>query len=271
MSNLFNTTRFFALIRRQWIGFGRIYLMSIGVIAGVIFCFYAFNIGTDYNEIKNESAHVYSVLNFRSPLFCVLGLFFVTVISSSYFADLGRKTKAIFELMIPASQLEKFLVGIFYTVIISISSYLLLYYLIDLAFVSYLRGFGPAVRTEVNSLGEQVTVDFWQYYFDVDYPKGIGNILFLPILLNAIFLLGGIIFKSYQYIKTAVSLVLYCVVWMSLFVYFMKTQTENTVQQINGNYWSDIDHIFGLITVTGIVLTFIFWGIAFLRLKEKEI
>ncbi len=271
MSNLFNTTRFFALIRRQWIGFGRIYLMSIGVIAGVIFCFYAFNIGTDYNEIKNESAHVYSVLNFRSPLFCVLGLFFVTVISSSYFADLGRKTKAIFELMIPASQLEKFLVGIFYTVIISISSYLLIYYLIDLAFVSYLRGFGPAVRTAVNSLGEQVTVDFWQYYFDVDYPKGIGNILFLPILLNAIFLLGGIIFKSYQYIKTAVSLVLYCVAWMSLFVYFMKTQTENTVQQINGNYWSDIDHIFGLITVTGIVLTFIFWGIAFLRLQEKEI
>lgn len=271
MSNLFNTTRFFALIRRQWIGFGRIYLMSIGVIAGVIFCFYAFNIGTDYNEIKNESAHVYSVLNFRSPLFCVLGLFFVTVISSSYFADLGRKTKAIFELMIPASQLEKFLVGIFYTVIISISSYLLIYYLIDLAFVSYLRGFGPAVRTEVNSLGEQVTVDFWQYYFDVDYPKGISNMFFLPILLNAIFLLGGIIFKSYQYIKTAVSLVLYCVVWMSLFVYFMKTQTENTVQQVNGNYWSDIGHIFGLITVTGIVLTFIFWGIAFLRLKEKEI
>lgn len=271
MSNLFNTTRFFALIRRQWVGFGRIYLMSIGVIAGVIFCFYAFNVGTNYDHLQNDFANVYSILNFRSPLFCVLGLFFVTVISSSYFADLGRKTKAIFELMIPASQLEKFLVGIFYTVIIGISSYLLIYYLIDLAFISYLRGFGPSVRTEVNELGEQVTVEFWQYFFSVDYPSGAYYACFLPVVLNAIFLLGGIVFKSYQYIKTAISLLLYCVVWMSFFVYLMKTQTENTVGRMDDNYWSDSNHIFGLITVTGIVLTLIFWGIAFLRLKEKEI
>lgn len=271
MSNLFNTARFFALIRRQWIGFGRIYLMSIGVIAGVIFCFYAFNIGANYSDIKNDSAHVYSVLNFRSPLFCVLGIFFTTVISSSYFADLGRKTKAIFELMIPASQLEKFLVGIFYTVIVSISSYLLIYYLIDLAFVSYLRGFGPDVRTEVNSLGEQVTVEFWQFYFSVDYRQAVYYLCFIPVLLNAIFLLGGIVFKNYQYIKTAISLVLYCVIWMSFFVYLMKAQTENTVQRMDGNYWSDVYHILGLITFAGIVLTLIFWGIAFLRLKEKEI
>lgn len=271
MSNLFNTARFFALIRRQWIGFGRIYLMSIGVIAGIIFCFYAFNIGSNYSDIKNESVQVYSVLNFRSPLFCVLGIFFATVISSSYFADLGSKTKAIFELMIPASRLEKFLVGIFYTVVVSISSYLLIYYLIDLAFVSYLRGFGPAIRTEVNSLGEQVTVEFWPYYFSMDYPRGVFYLCFLPFLLNAVFLLGGIVFKSYQYIKTAISLVVYCVIWMSFFVYLMKKQTEHTVPHMDDSYWSDVYHIFGLITVAGIVLTLIFWGLAFLRLKEKEI
>lgn len=271
MSNLFNTARFFALIRRQWIGFGRIYLMSIGVIAGIIFCFYAFNIGSNYSDIKNESVQVYSVLNFRSPLFCVLGIFFATVISSSYFADLGSKTKAIFELMIPASRLEKFLVGIFYTVVVSISSYLLIYYLIDLAFVSYLRGSGPAIRTEVNSLGEQVTVEFWPYYFSVDYPRGVFYLCFLPFLLNAVFLLGGIVFKSYQYIKTAISLVVYCVIWMSFFVYLMKKQTEHTVPHMDDSYWSDVYHIFGLITVAGIVLTLIFWGLAFLRLKEKEI
>jgi len=51
----------------------------------------------------------------------------------------------------------------------------------------------------------------------------------------------------------------------------MKTQTENTVGRMDDNYWSDSNHIFGLITVTGIALTLIFWGIAFLRLKEKEI
>lgn len=271
MSNLFNTTRFFALIRRQWIGFGRIYLMSIGVIAGLICCFYMFNIWQNYDAIAIDSVDVYSILNFRAPLFCILGLFFVTVISSTYFADLGRKTRAIFELMIPASQLEKFLTGIFYTVIVSISSYLLVYYVIDMAFVSYLRGFGPEVRTEVNKGGMEVAVAFWRYFFDIDYPEVIYYLCFLPLLLNAVFLMGGIIFKNYQYIKTAISLFLYGVVWMYLFVYFVRTQMNNTVQRMENNYWSNSDHIFGAVAVTGIVLALLFWGIAYLRLKEKEI
>jgi hypothetical protein len=60
---------FFGLIRRQWIGFGRIYLMSIGIIAGVIFGFYAVNLGSNYDDIKKNT--VYSLLNFRAPLFCI--------------------------------------------------------------------------------------------------------------------------------------------------------------------------------------------------------
>ncbi|MDM1292875.1 hypothetical protein HX021_01025 [Sphingobacterium sp. N143] len=271
MSNLFNSTRFFGLIRRQWIGFGRIYLMSIGIMAGVIFGFYAVNIGSNYDSMKHNFFPVHSLLNFRAPLFCILGLFFVTVISSSYFADLGRKTRAIFELMIPASQLEKFVVGIFYTVIVSIGSYLLIYYVIDFAFVSYVRSFGLAVKTEVGVNGNQVTVDDWPYFFKVDYPRAAYYFCLLPLLLNAIFLMGSIIFQSYQYIKTAVALVVYCVVWMSLFVFLMKTLTENTTGNMENNYWSDSNHIFGLIAAAGALLTLIFWFIAFLRLKEKEI
>jgi len=269
MSNLFNSTRFFGLIRRQWIGFGRIYLMAIGIIAGVIFGFYAVNFGPNYDDIEKNT--VYSLLNFRAPLFCILGLFFVTVISSSYFADLGKKTRAIFELMIPASQLEKFLVSLFYTVVVSIGSYLLVFYLIDLAFVSYLRSFGSVVVNEMQPSGETVSVDLWQYFFKVKYPDPAYYFYFLPILLNAIFLLGGIVYQNYQYVKTAISLVLYCVVWTCLFVYLMKTQTQDTVGTMDNNYWSDSNHIFALISAVGVLLTIVFWGVAFLRLKEKEI
>lgn len=269
MSNLFNATRFFGLIRRQWIGFGRIYLMSIGIIAGVIFGFYAVNLGSNYDGIKNQTA--YSLLNFRAPLFCILGLFFVTVISSSYFADLGKKTRAIFELMIPASQLEKFLVSLFYTVVVSIGSYLLVFYLIDLVFVSYLRSVGSVVVNEVQPSGETVSVDLWQYFFKVQYPEPAYYFCFVPILLNAIFLLGGIVYQNYQYVKTAIFLVLYCVVWMCLFVYLMKTQTQDTVGTMDNNYWSDSNHIFALIGAVGVLLAIMIWAVAFLRLKEKEI
>ncbi|WP_293884294.1 MULTISPECIES: hypothetical protein [unclassified Sphingobacterium] len=269
MSNIFNSTRFLGLIRRQWIGFGRIYLMSIGIIAGVIFGFYAVNFASNYDGMKNQTA--YSLLNFRTPLFCILGLFFVTVVSSSYFADLGKKTRAIFELMIPASQLEKFLVSLFYTVVVSIGSYLLVFYLIDLAFVAYLKGFGSMVLNQTASTGKAGSIDLWQYFYKVQYPHSAYYFYFAPILLNAIFLLGGIVFQNYQYVKTAISVVIYCVVWICFFVYLIKMQTQDTVGVMSNNYWSDSNHIFALIGAGALFLTLVLWCVAFLRLKEKEI
>ncbi len=267
MSNLFNSIRFFGLIRRQWISFGRIYLMSIGIIAGVIFGFYVFNFNSFYNDVQNAHS---SILNFRAPLFCILGLFFVTVISSSYFANLGRKTTAILELMIPASQLEKFLVGIFYTTIVGVGSYLLIFYLIDFSFVSYLRSYSSMTLT-YNEGGREVIIDVYQYFFKVKYENVAYYFCVLPMLLNAIFLLGGILFQNYQYIKTAISLVVFCVAWVVLFIYLMKMQTDNTVHTMDKSYWSDPDHVFGLIACVGVLLTVIFWYIGFLRLKEKEV
>ncbi|MNU03878.1 hypothetical protein D3C72_2480680 [compost metagenome] len=58
---------------------------------------------------------------------------------------------------------------------------------------------------------------------------------------------------------------------MCLFVYLMKTQTQDTVGTMDNNYWSDSNHIFALIGAVGVLLTIMIWAVAFLRLKEKEI
>lgn len=270
MSNVFNFNRLCALIRRQWISVGRIYLMSLIIIAGIFIAFYSFYFARYFDELKFGNASIEYVLNFRVPLFFILGLFFITVVSSSYFSDLGQKTKAIFELMMPASRLEKFLASIFYTVIVSLGAYFLLFYLIDLAFVSYLRSTGSSIITKTYASGEEVVTDYWLYFFKLEKYKFLHYLYFLPFLLNALFLLGSIAYNNYQYIKTAITMIIYIAIWMISFIYVMKLSTENTIQ-IGGNVFQDDTHLFQLIMAIGIILTLIIWGLAFLRLKEKEV
>ncbi|NJI75811.1 hypothetical protein HCX49_21675 [Sphingobacterium kitahiroshimense] len=270
MSNVFNVNRLCALIRRQWISVGRIYLMSLIIVAGVFIAFYSFYFSRYFEELKFGNATGEYLLNFRVPLFFILGLFFITVVSSSYFSDLGQKTKAIFELMMPASRLEKFLAAIFYTVIVSLGAYFLLFYLIDLAFVSYLRSTGSSIITKTYSTGETVITDHWLYFFKLEKWKYLHYLYFLPFLLNALFLLGSIAYKNFQYIKTAITMIIYIAIWMISYIYVMKLTTKDTIQ-VGGNAFQDEIHVFQLIMAIGIILTLVFWGLAFLRLKEKEV
>ncbi|UIR56948.1 hypothetical protein LZQ00_03815 [Sphingobacterium sp. SRCM116780] len=271
MSNQLNFNRLFALIRRQWITIGRIYLMALVIIGGIFLAFYGDNLRQYYNEISTNPQAGTEVLEFRPMLFKILGLFFVTIISSSYFSDLGQKAKAIFELMIPASRLEKFLAAIFYTVIVSLGSYLLLFFLIDYAFVSHLRSIGSSITTKTLYNGDQSVVDNWTYFFKIERQRFVAYFYFLPFLLNGIFLLGSISFKNFQYIKTAISMIVYVGVWVVTLVSVMKVITDNTINVTNDGYFQNQEHVFQLMMIIGIVLTFIFWGLAFLRLKEKEV
>ena len=271
MSNVFNFNRLCALIRRQWIAVGKIYMMSIVIIAAIFIAFYGFSISMSYEDLKTNPQLMASVLTFRQPLFYLLGLFFVTIISSSYFSDLGQKTKAIFELMIPASQVEKFLSALFYTIVVSISAYILLFFLVDLAFVSYLKSFGTYTTTEILPSGEKVTRENLTYFFELKKWDFLHYFYFLPILLNGIFLLGSIAYQNYQYIKTAITMIVYVAIWMITFVYVMKLTTNNTIGLENGNYFQDEVHVFQLFFGIGIILSLIFLSLAFLKLKEKEV
>ncbi|WP_400262690.1 hypothetical protein ACFX5U_05215 [Sphingobacterium sp. SG20118] len=272
MSNVFNFNRLCALIRRQWVSVGRIYLMSLVILAGIFIAFYGFNCYKYFVELKVGNNIGENLFSFRTPLFCILGLFFITVISGSYFSNLGQKTKAIFELMIPASRLEKFLTSIFYTVIVSLSAYFLLFFLVDLAFVSHLRSTGSSITTIMDDSGGKLMNDNWIYFFQLEKSEFLPYFYFLPFLLNALFLLGSIAYQNYQYIKTAITMIVYIAIWGLTFAYVMKLRTDNTIGLGNSTgYFHDKNNVLEILLVIGIVLTLIFWGLAFLRLKEKEV
>ncbi|GHE23411.1 hypothetical protein [Sphingobacterium griseoflavum] len=270
MSNTFHINRLFLLIARQWISVGKIYLMAIGIVAGVIACFYGYAL-YEFNAATAGSYYIpQGLLDFRVLLFIFLGMFFITIISGTYFSDYGQKPKAIFETLIPASRLEKFLTAIFYTVVACLISYIAVFLLLDFAFVSYLR-----TRTAALSAMAADDVGYVDrslaYFINLNIPKNAKYFYFLPFLFNAIFLLGSIAFKSFQYIKTAISLIVYIAIWSFLTVYIMKTLTEGSVSVQQHNFWEEEHRIFQVFLSAGITLAILLWGIAFLRLKEKEV
>jgi len=270
MNNTFDFNRFVRLINRQWIGVGKIYLMSLGIIAGIIIGSYAYSI----HDITNAAQYnnLEKLFSFRLLLFAIIGLSFISIISSSYFSTLGQKSRAIFDILIPASTLEKFLSSLFYTVILSTLSYLLLFFIIDLGFVSYVRSNFTSTSTHFShELNKDVIVDNLNYFFLVNWPKNTCWVLFLPFLLNAIFLLGSIAFNNFHFIKTAIVVVIYSTIFVIGLVKIMVWFTKDTIVANRNMFFSDETNVLKLICVVGVLVTFLLWGIAYLKLKEKEI
>ena len=264
MNNTFNINRFGLLLKRQWLDFGKIYLISFGVLIGALTLFYAINLTED--NLKQFSSNT---LNFRYPLFLITGFLFMSIISSGYFMHLGQKPKAIISILIPASGTEKFLTAIFYTVIISIPSYLLCFYLIDLAFVSSIRETHTLTSSYTNYQGKNVIIDNVAYFFATETVSEFYPFCYVPLLVNSVFLLGSIFFQNFHYVKTAISAMLFIVVWVTSIIYIMNKLTESTVwvgnQYLQSKGFSEI-----LMAAVGIFLILVFWFISFLRLKEKE-
>lgn len=267
MNNVFDFNRFVRLINRQWIGFGKIYLMSLGVMAGILFAFYGFKFYLAFNSESKDV--IVGMLYFRLSPFILMHIAFISIVGSSYFSSLGNKSKAIFELLLPASQQEKFLAGLFYTIILPIISFILVFFLVDLAWVTYLRSYLSSLYPS-----DYKTLIFnggLSYFFSSEIPRHIYLLSFIPFLLSAIFLLGSIAFKSFQFIKTAMLLVVYCFVFVITMVKLMNWITADSMLVEDGLMFDNEMNVLKLICVIGVVLTFIFWGIGYLRLKEKEV
>lgn len=274
MNNTFNIQRFGLLLRRQWLDFGKIYLISLVVLTGVLIGFYFFNIPRAYDGIPNINMKTGFVkLDFRYPLLGFTGFLFISIIASTYFSDYGQKSKAIIDLMIPASMFEKFFAGIFYTAICSIASYLIIFYLVDIAFCKYIESSFkalsftvsvPAFGSSINQVKTQALLNempFSEFKF----------LLFAPALTTSIFLLGSIYFAKFQYIKTA----LFVVVSTGAIIYicynFASMLSRNMIMLNDNVQINSKSYILTFFFIATVVLTLILWAITYIRLKEKEV
>jgi hypothetical protein len=268
MNSTFNIKRFGLLLKKQWFEFGKIYLITLAVVAGIILSFYSFALYSfsPYDSIERQ-------FNFREPLFIILGILFITIISSNYYAHLGQKSKAIIDLMLPASVFEKFLTGVLFSSFISIVSYVVVFKVIDLTFLNLTFSSYEVTRTvtseegvsTITSYNEQL---FSRYLMDID-SELLALFILIPFLLTSIFLLGSIYFNRFHYIKTTISTMTF--VALASFVVFKTTEFLNSgkmPRNTSGNHENDY---LCLIPLSIALLTLIIWGITYVRLKEKEV
>jgi hypothetical protein len=273
MNNTFNISRFGLLLRRQWLEFGKIYLISLGVAFGVIASFYVGSLWTNFASGDLTSAK----LHYRHPLFLIFGFLFITVIASSYFSALGQKPKTIVDLLIPASTFEKFLAALFFTAVLSVVSFLLIFYLTDLAFVAQLRGMPGGDATIVgysySSHNEVANKRVFEYFFEVDLGNHLSPFYAAPAFVTSIFLLGSIYFTKFHYIKTGIAVLLFS--GLASYIVFksgeflMRNRHPIVVNRFAGEGREHTIELLGLAFL--IVLTLIFWVITFVRLREKEV
>ncbi|KQB99386.1 hypothetical protein [Pedobacter sp. Hv1] len=271
MNNTFNIQRFGLLLRRQWLEFGKIYLITLLVALGVIVAFYGITLWPYLTEVATFAPRE---LNFREPLFLIFGPLFITVIASNYFAHLGQKPKAIIDLMIPASTFEKFLGSLLFTGILATASFTLLFYLTDLAFMAKIRGIyfhtaTASLTTAAESAGAyDDNVDYFFSKHEIFTPLYVA-----PFFITSIFLLGSIYFEKFHYIKTTIAVMIFSGIWAAIIAKAGKILFEgkvpvgeNSMRQMNERSTAEI-----WITVLLLFLTFVFWAITYVRLKEKQV
>ncbi|UKT63757.1 hypothetical protein [Pedobacter mucosus] len=273
MNNIFNIQRFGLLLRRQWLEFGKIYLISLVVLLGVLVGFYFFNIPKVDNGIprfNGKTGFIY--LPFRYPIFSITGFLFISIIASSYFSDLGQKPKAIIDLMIPASIFEKFLSGIFYTAICSIAGYLLIFYIVDTAFCNFMEGNFKALSFTVTlpNFGIINRAEAQSFYSEMPFNE-FKFLFFAPLLTTSIFLLGSVYFAKFHYIKTALFVVLTTGAIIFICFKFASILSQNMIMVNEGSQLNNKETMMTIMLMITATLTFIIWAITYVRLKEKEV
>jgi len=263
--------RFGLLLKRQWLEFGKIYLMSLVVLTAIIVGMYFFNtpkIGHDNFRWTNTN---FTQLGFKLPLFLVAGLLFISIVASTYFGVLGQKSKAIMELMTPASVVEKFLCGIFFTVIVSILSYLLIFYVVDKIFIQYINSLWENQKL-LNYHTQKLTPVIFSNIFDDITEEPEYKFLFVsPFLISSIFFLGSVYFNRFHYIKTAVSITAFLTFIITLTIKIGISLMKDKTPINNGIVVGEKNFIFTAFFWLTTILTLIIWTITYIRLKEKEV
>src|SRR5690606_5540069 len=141
MNNTFDINRFFKLIRRHWLSNGKEYVLMVAALLAILLYFYGnFAYKVFYNPDNIDLEVIYREFRGkRVTVFIILGALYMTYIASSSFKMYGVPSSVIQEIMLPASQLEKFLSAWLFSFVLAFVFYLALFFLIDLSFMSYIR------------------------------------------------------------------------------------------------------------------------------------
>jgi hypothetical protein len=265
MQATFSFYRLGLLIRKQWAERGRLYILMLGAIAGLLaIAFFIWGI-SDTKTLWIEPLYI----------FLFVGLFLGgCIMAGMTFSDLSQRTTGIYYLGTPATHTEKLVCGILYAQVFYNAAYLAIFFIIK-ALAFGLVALHPHMEIRhVTDNAEQLDGFRTAYYF--------ASIIFAAI--QTFYLLGSVFFERFAFVKTTVAGALIGI----LFVLFLHYAIEpimpvNMEPQGVGGFRlqgaSGETYIYtlpyGLSKFLWWMVRYmwmpILWVVAFFRLKEKEI
>jgi len=251
MNNFFNSKRFGLLFRKHCAEHYKTYLMASAVLLGVLLVGGCFMVYLIEMPIDTQVQTVLFV-----PIYFLAG----TIFTSTIFADMSDKKKAVSTLMLPASHFEKFLVGWLFSLVFLGSFYLILTILLNLRH-------WPNMHIGVfNAFAEPATLIFIIY-----------------TLLHSITFYGAILFERLHFIKVAFCFFITAVVATELNTFFLEKLIGREIRPTTpfGNL-SFVDHSRfvavrsvtisePLVSYLIIGVAIILWTASYYRLKEKQV
>ncbi|MDB5140332.1 MAG: hypothetical protein JWR12_2248 [Mucilaginibacter sp.] len=256
MSNIFNPKRFGMLFIKHTSEHYKTYLISLGVLIGVMvlggsFIVYLIPGGID----KNVQTLLFV------PIFFLAG----TIFTSTIFADFGDQKKAVATLTLPASHFEKFLVGWLYSYVIFSAVFVSSFYTILIILLNLKHI--PHRHTEI---------------FNV-FAEPASSLFIVFALLQSISFFGAIFFKRFHFIKAGFCFFICVGILTLLNTSFIKALFERDVRPAIpfGNIFfyednrfiavSDVHHADVFVSCLIIIVSIFFWVAAYYRLKEKQV
>ena len=258
MNNFFSLKRFLRLFVKQTAEHYRTYLMSAGVLAGVMLLggSFLFFVIPDPPDTGMQNA-----------MFVVLMLIAGTIFTSTVFSDYGDKSKAIAAVTLPATAFEKFLVGWLYSYPIFMIVYTCVFYLVLLGLGS-IRHWPVGQHFDILSLRQDM----------------ITMVLVMFSILHSISIFGAILFKKLHFIKTGFAFFIGCAFIMMANTLFLKAITGLNVVKFampygylnfdSGSKYYSIaakDSISLGVVIALLVIALLIWVAAYFRLKEKQV
>jgi hypothetical protein len=257
MNNIFNAKRFGKLFIKHSVEHYKNYLMSLGVLIGVLSLGVGFFTYINHDEPMN--------INLQLGVFGIVLLLAGTMFTSGIFSDFGDKDRSVPALTLPASHFEKYLVAWIYSFVLFLVIYMTVF---------------PAVISII------LNTRHWPAHFEVInifHTRAIGWVILLYAFLHGVAMFGAIFFKKLHFIKTgviffvglmALSLINKSVVEMALGREVISAVPFAQVNFYEGHSYFSIatsntpDSFFiGL----GLILAVTLWVAAYFRLTEKQV
>ncbi|HKG05218.1 MAG TPA: hypothetical protein VKB19_02100 [Pedobacter sp.] len=178
MNNIFSFRRFGMLMGKHTAEYYRTYLMSFGVLAGLMaiiggFIFYVSNGGVGPK--------------FQFAIFVFPYLLSGLIFTSMVFADYGDRKRSVSVMTLPASNLEKYLVAWLYSFVIFQLMFLIAFYAIDYSLLVFYQD---------QNKGKIELLNFFSFGY------GFWRIFFAYAFLHSISFFGAVFFNKNHFIKT---------------------------------------------------------------------